>query len=142
MSNIQIDKFVYILHGIIFSDQPKASADPFIICVSLQDNTVYKTACEKMLSELRTIHGEPKPIEKDDDLDDPKVFTNQQVVAAFQVYKNIDKVENGPDQGKLKHSWLDRFRRIENIYEKLRSEPKHQSMCGSYYYITKQKLQR
>lgn len=134
------ERYVYILHGVKFNDQPKASAEPFIIFSALQDSVVYKTACEKILSELREKFGEPKPIEKDDDLDDPAVFTNQQVVAAFQIYRNVDRIEKGPDQGKLKHSWLDRYRRIDNLYEKLRPDPIHQTMIGNYYYVTKQKL--
>jgi len=135
MSNV-----IYILHGLTFIDEKRAGAEPFIVSASVQDSLIYQKACKVMLQDLVSSHGKPQRIEKDDDLDDQKIFINQQVVNAFDVYRNTERIKDGPNKGKLKLSWEDRYRRVDAVYEKLRTDPEHQTMAGKYYYITKQSM--
>ena len=132
---------VYILHGLTFIDEKRGSVEPFVVSTSVQDSLIYQKACKVMLQDLISRYGKPKRIEKDDDLDDQKIFINQQVVSAFDIYKNTERIKDGPNKGKLKLSWEDRYRRVDAVYEKLRPDPKNQNMCGKYYYITKQPLE-
>lgn len=133
-------KKIYILHGLTFIDQKRADVEPFIVAISVHDSLIYKTACQTMLQDLKLQYGSPKRIENDDDLDDPDVFINQQLVTGYDIYKNTDKIKDGPNKGKIRLSWGDRYRRIDAIYEKLRPEPKNHEMAGKYYYITAQPL--
>ena len=134
------EQFVWILHGINFIDSARANADCFIIAVSSDESTIYRKACSIILKELVDKFGKPKKYEKDDDLADDKIFNNQQVVLAYEFYDNDEKIESGTNKGSPKFSWYDKFRRIENIYEKMRSSPLFNDMCGNYYYVDKQKV--
>ena len=131
---------VYVLYGVNFIDEKRANVEPFIVEVSKDSQLIYQKACKIMLEELIKKHGKPQKIEKDDDLDDEKVFINQQIVRAYEVYKNNEKIPDGPNKGRIKLSWVDRYRRIDSIYEKLRPETKHHTMTGNYYYVTEKVL--
>lgn len=123
-----------------------ASSDTFdssVVSASLNESLIYKQACELMLREMREKFGEPKHFEKDDDLEDLEVFNNQQVVTAFEIYKNKDVFLDGVNSGQLKMNWAERFRRIDQIYEKLRyaeSVGNKDIVFKNYYYVSKAKL--
>lgn len=129
------DKFIYIFHSVTTVG---VETTPMIIDASLQESLAYQNGCKVMLQDLRGRFGDPKPLGSDDELMDQTVFNNQQMLAAFDCYKNTDKIVDGPNKGKLKLSWSDRYRRIEAIYEKLRSEKSTDSQ--TYYYMTKQRI--
>lgn len=133
-------KNVYVLHGITFMDEKRANVEPFVMAVSHQESVICKLACKTMLEELVAKFGKPQKVERDDDLDDERVFINQQIVQAYEHYQNTDRVDDGPNKGKLKLSWQDRYRRIDAVYEKLRPDAKYHTMTGKYYYITRQPL--
>jgi hypothetical protein len=130
-------KYVYVLHMMTFYDEIRGNADPSIIDTSSQENLMYQEGCKRMLIDLKERFGEPKKIERDDDLDDPKVQLNQQLVRAFDCYRNDERYVDGENKGKLKLSWPERFRRIDAIYDKLRVPTVHQNQTGTYYYVTK-----
>lgn len=135
-------KNIFILHGLTFIDEKRASVEPFVVSASVQESVIYQTACKTLLGDLVSKFGKPQRIEKDDELDDPSVFINQQIVSAYDIYKNTERIKDGPNKGKLKLSWESRYRRIDAVYEKLRPDPKHHTMAGKYYYITKQPLKQ
>lgn len=134
------DKFIYSIVVMTFVDDQRGSASCSIAMETLQEMVAYQDACKRMLSDLKEKHGEPVRIEKDDDLDDPKVMLNQQLVAAYDCYNDTERHLTGPNAGKMKLSWPERFRRIDAIYEKMRPDPKFQEMSGRYYYVNKTKL--
>jgi len=130
------DKFIYIFHSIVVNGRESVAN---IIDSCLQESIAYQNACKVMLQDLRGRFGDPKPINNDDELSDPAIFNNKQMTAAFEYYKNVDKINtDGPNKGKLKLSWSDRYRRIDAIYEKLRSDKAGDPQ--TYYYMTKQKI--
>lgn len=129
------DKFIYIFHSVTTSSRESAGS---VIDACLQESVAYQSACKVLLQDLRGRFGDPKQPTNDDELSDPAVFNNKQMTAAFDCYKNTDKYTDGPNAGKLKHSWSDRYRRIDAIYEKLRSDKPGDAQ--TYYYMTKQKI--
>ena len=131
----EADKFVYIFYSVKLVDR-----EPVITigCTAMQEFVAHQEGCKRLLQDLRERFGDPKPLSSDDDLARPEVFNNQQMLAAFDCYKNADKFTTGENAGKVKLSWMDKYRRIDAIYEKLRSDdPK---IPQTYYYIVKQKL--
>jgi hypothetical protein len=126
------DKFIYIFHSVTVTGGESVG---IIVDACLQENFAYQNACKVMLQDLRGRFGDPKPLVNDDELSDPNVFNNKQMTVAFDCYKNIEKWTDGPNTGKLKMSWGDRYRRIDAIYEKLRSDKP--SASQTYYYMTK-----
>jgi len=130
-----MDKFIYIFHSVTVAGSESVGN---IVDACLQESLAYQNACKIMLQDLRKRFGDPKPLANDDELSDPNVFNNKQMTAAFDCYKNSDKITDGPNTGKLKMSWSDRYRRIDAIYEKLRSDKP--DVPQTYYYMTKQKI--
>ena len=128
--------YLWILHGIKVINKTEFS--PFILYVTSNEIKIYQLTCKKMLQDLINIFGKPKEIETNDELENDNVFINQQVVNAYKFYKNTERMVDGPLKGKLKLSWMDRYRRIDNIYEKLRSID--DKKLDTYYYIKKQEL--
>jgi hypothetical protein len=122
--------FVYICHSVTSTGR---ESTPAIVAASTNENLSAQEGCKKMLQDLRTRFGDPKPLVSDDDLSDPNVFNNHQMLAAFECYKNSDRSH----AGSLKLTWVDRYRRIDAIYEKLRSDDSNNQ---TFYYMTKQKL--
>lgn len=131
----------YILYGYKFSDKKRADVNAFIKYVSLSEEKTYFEGCKVILEELVATHGKPEKIRTDDEFSDEKRFINQQIVNAYMIFKNTDKCEQGTNIGKPKHSWYDKFRRIEGIYEKLRPESKFHDQNGNYYFVVKKKIQ-
>jgi hypothetical protein len=134
------EKFIYSVVVMTFTDSVRASASCNVAMTTLQEMVAYQHACKLLINDLKKTHGEPVRIEKDDDLDDPAVLLNQQLVIACDLLSNSERYIDGPNKGKMKLSWIDRYRRIDAIYDKLRKEPQYQEMVGQYYQVEKTKL--
>ena len=133
------ERCVYVLHSITLTT---AAAEPFILCVTPNESIAYQQGCKKMMEELMREHGSPTKMKTDDDLDDDKMFVGQKIIAAQEVYSNTERFPADHAQaGKLKNNWMSRYRRIENIYDKLRPDNNGGPVVGTYYYVTKQKLE-
>jgi hypothetical protein len=129
------DKIIYVFHAVLVNGR---DINPSIYVISPQESVAHQEGCKKMLQDLRERFGDPKPLNNDDELINDDVFNNQQMMAAFDCYKNKDIWTDGPNKGKLKLGWVDRYRRIDAIYEKLRSDKPNTPQ--TYYYMTKQKI--
>lgn len=135
MAKTENDKYIYIFHSVT---QVGRETTARIIDASLQEAFAHQNGCKTMLQDLRGRFGDPKPLASDDDLANPDIFNNHQILAAFECYKNTETIQDGPNKGKLKLNWIDRYRRIDAIYEKLRSDVPTDPQ--TYYYMTKQKI--
>ena len=139
------NSYVWILSRLQFIDRPRASAESYVVSASTNANIIYKEACKIIMEELVREHGQPHKIETNDELDDDKVFINQIVLSINEIYTDTRRYtseENSTNAGKLKMNWAERYRRIDNAYEKLRPEPKNNDMCGTYYKISRHQVMR
>jgi len=131
----------YVLYKYVFNDRKRADVDVVIMYVSADETKCYLEGCKTIIRDLISMHGKPVQIKSDDELDDEKRFINQQIVNACAIFKNDDRYPDGPNKGKLKLTWPDRYRRIETFHEKLRPDTKFQNMTGIYYGISKKQMQ-
>lgn len=138
MDNIEL----YVVHGLYFNDRKVASADVFLYGTFSNKWVAYKYACRLLLKELTQMFGEPKPIRCQDELEDDAIYNNQQVVKAYDIYKDnstVSYTENGVDHVRNKLEWDVKYARINSIFEQMREETKENDMTGLYIYVDKTK---
>ena len=130
---------LYVIHGFNFQDIKKAYAEPTLYGTYSNKWTAYRHACRILLKNLVNKYGPPVPIKCQNELDDENRFNNQQVVKAYDIYKDksiIKYMENGIEYTRNKIEWDGRFARIDAIHEKMREETKENDMTGMYYYVS------